>query len=79
MSRNIPIFPCVRTLVIPTFVNTEVVVGRPSILGNGKDNGVTQRIYFRDEGLEFFAMIDSGCQDINFRKYVLRQYKFQWD
>ena len=69
----------VRHDIIPTTLYTEIVVERPQLLGNGEDNGVTQKIYFRDDGLEFFAMIDSGCQDINFRKYVLRQYKFQWD
>ena len=73
VSWDVPMCTCVETLVIPTTVYSEILVGCPSLLMNYEESGVTHSIYVRDDGLEFVAMFKYGYPNINIRKYVLKQ------
>ena len=50
------------------------MVGRPYLLRNCKESGVTHIMHFHDGSLEFVVMFESGYTDIDIRNYVLRQY-----
>ena len=66
--------PRVESLIIPITADAEIVVGRPQTLNNNEEIEVTHSIHVSYDGLESVTMLESGYQDINIHKYVLRQY-----